>query len=101
MKFIFEMPADYRAAYADITAQCGDLCSCEEKENLSGDQIIAIIAIAAPIVWDLVKKYLLDPQITIEVQLDEQTTATVSERSYERAMMKVERIKAEWEKRNK
>lgn len=101
MKVIFEMPVDYRMAYADITAQCGDLCNCEEKENLSGDQIIAIIAIAAPIVWELVTKYLPDPQITIACQLDERTTITVSERSVERAMMKVARIKAEWEKTNK
>ena len=50
MKVIFEMPVAYRIAYADITTQCGDLCDCEEKENLSGDQIIAIIAIAAPII---------------------------------------------------
>ena len=101
MKVIFEMPVAYRIAYADITTQCGDLCYCEEKENLSGDQIIAIIAIAAPIVWELVTKYLPDPQITIEFQLDEQTTITVSERSVKRAKMKVERIKAEWEKTNK
>lgn len=101
MKVVFEMPVDYRMAYTDITAQCGDLCNCEEKENLSGDQIIAIIAIAAPIVWELVRKYLPDPQITIEFQLDEQTTITVSDRSVERAKMKVDRIKAEWEKTNK
>lgn len=101
MKVIFEMPVAYRIAYADITTQCGDLYDCEEKENLSGDQIIAIIAIAAPIVWELVTKYLPDPQITIEFQLDEQTTITVSERSVKRAKMKVERIKAEWEKTNK
>ena len=101
MKVVFEMPVEYRIAYADITAQCGDLCNCEEKESLSGDQIIAIIAIAAPIVWELVTKYLPDPQITIEFQLDEQTTITVSERSVKRAKMKVERIKAEWEKTNK
>ena len=101
MKVIFEMPVAYRIAYADITTQCGDLCDCEEKENLSGDQIIAIIAIAAPIVWELVTKYLPDPQITIEFQLDEQTTITVSERSVKRAKMKGERIKAEWEKTNK
>lgn len=101
MKVVFEMPADYSLAYADITAQCGDLCSYEKKENLSGDQIIAIISIAAPVVWDLVAKYLPDSKITIEFQLDEQTTITVSERSVKRALMKVERIKADWEKTNK
>lgn len=101
MKIVFEMPVDYRVAYEDITAQCSNLCNCEEKENLSGDQIIAIIAIAAPIVWELVTKYLPDPQITIEFQLNEQTTITVSGRSVKRAKLKVERIKAEWEKTNK
>ena len=101
MRVIFEMPANYSVAVADITAQCGELCNYEEKENLSGDQIIAIVAIAAPIVWELIVKYLPDPKITIEFQLDEKTTITISERSVERAMMKVEKIKAEWEKTNR
>lgn len=98
MKVIFEMSANYKEAYTDITMQCSDLCKIEEKENLNGDQIIAIVAIVTPVVWELIKRYLSDPQITIEVQLDDQTTATISSRSIERAKMKVDRLKAEWEK---
>ncbi len=101
MKIIFELPSDYSEAIADITNQCADRYISEEKENLSGDQIIAIIAIAAPIVWSLIEKYLPDKKITIEAQLDDNTTVTLSERSVERAMMKYRHIRAEWEELNK
>lgn len=100
MKVIFELPTDYNVAIEEISAQCGELCICEEKENLSGDQIIAIVAIITPIVWSLIEKYLSDPKVSIAVQFNEKTTVTISGRSVERAMIKLKKIKTEWEKIN-
>ena len=100
MKIIFEMPANYSTVFNDIVNQCGESCSFKEKENLSGDQIIAISAIVTPVVWALVEKYLPDRMVTIQIELDENTTVTISERSLNRAMMKANKIKAEWEKLN-
>ncbi len=97
MKVIFEMPQGYISAIEDIESKCEGLYIAENKRNLSGDQIIAIIAIVAPIVWTLVEKYLPDPKVTIEFQLDEETTITISDRSVKRAMQKYKHYKAEYE----
>ena len=101
MRIIFVLPNEHVDAINDITTQCGELCISQKKENLSGDQIIAIIAIVTPVVWALVDKYLYDNTITIQIQLDEKTTVTISERSYKRAKMKADKIREEWEKTNR
>lgn len=92
------MPAENKTVIEDIKLQCGCNYTTVEKENLSGDQVIAIVAIVAPVVWELVKKYIPDKSVTIEVQLDNNTTVIISDRSYERAMFKYTRIKEEYEK---
>lgn len=101
MRIIFEIPANHTTVISDILNQCGDSCLLKEKENLSGDQIIAIVAIVTPVVWALVEKYLPDRTVSIQIELDEQTTVTVSERSIKRALMKANKIKEEWEKTKK
>ncbi len=98
MRIIFEIAANHTDVINDIVAQCEDSCLIKEKENLSGDQIIAIIAIVTPVVWALVEKYLPDRMVTIQIELDEETTVTISERSIERALMKAKKIRSEWEK---
>lgn len=98
MTIIFNIPSDYDEALEDIKTQCAGLFIEEKHESLSGDQIIAIVAIAAPIVWNLIEKYLPDKKITIEVKIDDNTTVTISERSVGRAMQKYRQIKADWEK---
>lgn len=101
MRIIFEMPANRTDVIDDIVNQCDDSYLLIEKENLSGDQIIAIIAIVTPVVWALVEKYLPDRMVTIQIELDERTTVTISERSINRALMKANKIRAEWEKTKK
>lgn len=98
MRIIFEIAANHTDVINDIVTQCEDSCLIKEKENLSGDQIIAIIAIVTPVVWALVEKYLPDRMVTIQIELDEETTVTISERSIERALMKAKKIRSEWEK---
>lgn len=98
MRVIFNVSIENKTAIEDILQQCGQNCCTVEKENLSGDQIIAIVAIVAPIVWELIKKYIPDKSITIEAQFDNNTTVIISDRSYERAMLKYSRIKEEYEK---
>ena len=98
MKIIFAMPSNRKDVYNDILKHCDTRCTPNENDNLTGDQIIAISAIISPIVWELISKYLPDPQVTIQYQLDEETIITVSDRSYKRAKMKFDRLKADWEK---
>ena len=98
MNIIFEIPKSYVEAIDDICGKCGERCYSEEKENLSGDQIIAIVAIATPLVWELVERYLPDRMVNVNVQLDEKTTVTISERSVTRGLMKARKIRAEWER---
>lgn len=101
MKIIFEIPANYTDVIDDIVNKCDDSYLLKEKENLSGDQIIAIVAIVTPVVWELVEKYLSDKMVTIQIELNEETIVTISERTINRALMKAKKIRAEWEKTNK
>lgn len=100
MKMIFEVPKKFPDKIDDILGLCDVECLVNEKSNLSGDQIIAITAIATPIVWNVVDKYLSDRVVTIQIELDENTTVTISERSAGRALMKAKKIRTEWERQN-
>lgn len=101
MKIIFEVSTEYTEIINDIKKICDSDCICEEKENFNGEQLITIITLITPIVWEIVDKYILDKRVTISVELDDETTVTITSWSIERAKKKAAEMKKKWDEMNK